>query len=193
MKVTNFKDHFLIAMPSLVGSCFAGTLTYICDHSIEHGAVGIVVNKPLKADLLSLLENVDSTVKAVNPDDVPVYFGGPVQVNQGFVLHRPIGNWSSTVFVTEEVGLTTSNDILLSLMSGDGTDKSISPRDYLVSVGYAGWSPGQLEEELRMNSWLSVNAESSIIFDLPHEKRLKAAMDTVGVSSLNLVSYSGNS
>ena len=141
---------------------------------------------------MSLLENVDSTVKAVNPDDVPVYFGGPVQVNQGFVLHRPIGNWSSTVFVTEEVGLTTSNDILLSLMSGDGTDKSISPQDYLVSVGYAGWSPGQLEEELRMNSWLSVNAESSIIFDLPYEKRLKAAMDTVGVSSLNLVSDSGN-
>ena len=191
MTATNLTDHFLIAMPSLVDSCFEGTLTYICDHSPGIGAMGIVVNKPLEASLSALLQNINISPKQKVMSSVPLYFGGPVEVDHGFVLHRPPGNWGSTIMVTAEVGLTTSTDILGALGSGKSSG-SLAQGDYLVSVGYAGWSPGQLENEISRNSWLSVKAEPKIIFDVPSEKRLKAAMDIIGVSPLNLSSDFGH-
>ncbi len=190
MTATNLSDHFLIAMPSLVDSCFEGTLTYICDHSPSSGAMGVVVNKPLEASLSALLQNIDVSQKKNLMGTVPLYFGGPVQVDHGFVLHRPPGNWGSTMAINKEVGLTTSTDILGALGSEESSG-SLAPGDYIVTVGYAGWSPGQLEDEICMNSWLSVRAEPAIIFDIPSDKRLKAAMELIGVSPLTLSSGFG--
>lgn len=190
MTATNLTDHFLIAMPSLVDSCFEGTLTYICDHSPSSGAMGVVVNKPLEASLSALLQNTDVSQKKTLMHTVPLYFGGPVQVDHGFVLHRPPGNWESTMEVNKEVGLTTSTDILRALGSEESRG-SMAPGDYIVTVGYAGWSPGQLEDEICMNSWLSVRARPAIMFDIPFDKRLKAAMELIGVSPLTLSSGFG--
>ena len=187
MTSTNLTNHFLIALPCLEGSCFEGSLTYICEHSVNKGAVGIVINKPLQASLVSLLENVDVDAKNSDISSLPVYFGGPVQADQGFVLHRPLGSWNSTSAVTADIGLTTSKDILTALGTNSIADQS-SLRDFIVSVGYAGWSPGQLEEEIVQNSWLSVKADPSIIFDTSYEKRFKAAVDSVGISMLDLAS-----
>ena len=187
MTSTNLTNHFLIALPCLQGSCFEGSLTYICEHSFTKGAVGIVINKPLQAPLVSLLENVDIVAKNSDISSLPIYFGGPVQVDQGFVLHRPLGSWDSTSAVTDDIGLTTSKDILTALATNSIADGS-SLHDFIVSVGYAGWSPGQLEDEIVQNSWLSVRADPDIIFDTSYEKRFKAAMDAIGISTLDLAS-----
>ncbi len=188
---TNLTDHFLIAMSGLNDSCFGGTLTYICEHSLENGAMGLVINKPLQASLFSLLQNVNINTENSKLNKVPVYFGGPVNVDHGFVLHRPNGQWESTVSVTTEVELTTSKDIL-NAFSSSNVSASFSPGDFLVSVGYAGWSAGQLEDEISQNSWLSVKADPKIIFEVSYEYRLKAAMDKIGVSSLSLASGFGH-
>ena len=134
-----------------------------------------------------MLDNVDLIARNSDISSLPVYFGGPVQVDQGFVLHRPLGSWNSTCVVTADIGLTTSKDILKALGTNGIADES-SLRDFIVSVGYAGWSPGQLEEEIVQNSWLSVKADPKIIFDTSHEKRFKAAMDSVGISMLDMAS-----
>jgi len=112
-------------------------------------------------------------------DDVlrltPVHFGGPVQIDRGFVLHRPLGNWQSTLAISDDLGLTTSKDVLEAVGRGDG------PRDVLVSLGYAGWSAGQLEHELSQNAWLTVEADADLLFSIPPERRLPAAMQLLGI------------
>jgi putative transcriptional regulator len=109
-----------------------------------------------------------------------VYFGGPVQVDRGFVLHRPAGSWQSTLSINREIGLTTSKDILEAVGEGRG------PAEILVSLGYAGWAPGQLEQELGQNAWLTVAAEPDLIFNLPAERRFAAAMDLLGIDLTRL-------
>lgn len=118
--------------------------------------------------------------------DLPVYFGGPVQLDRGFVLHRPVGLWQSTMQINPEVGLTSSRDILASMA------KDALPGDFLVSLGYAGWDAGQLEDELAQNSWLTVPAKPSILFELPPEERLPAAMQKLGISFSQLSDVAGH-
>ena len=109
-----------------------------------------------------------------------MYFGGPVQVDRGFVLHRPAGAWQSTLSINDDIGLTTSRDILQAVGEGKGPDQ------ILVSLGYAGWAPGQLEQELSQNAWLTVPADVDVIFNLPAERRFAAAMDLLGVDLARL-------
>lgn len=185
MTSVDLTQHFLIAMPAMVDPHFARTLTLVCEHN-ENGALGIVVNRPTDLNLHGLLEQVKIPPAGKGFKDMPVHFGGPVQVDRGFVLHQPLGTWQSTLAVGPELGLTTSKDILEAVARGDG------PGQILVTLGYAGWAPGQLEHELAQNAWLTVPARNDILFDLPAEERLPAAMQLLGVDYANLSDVAGH-
>jgi putative transcriptional regulator len=181
----NLTHHFLIAMPAMMDPHFANSLTYVCEHNPE-GALGIVVNKPIDMTLSTLFEQIDIPLGDHLLVDAPVHFGGPVQIDRGFVLHRPIGNWQSTLAVNDAVGLTTSKDVLEAAGRGEG------PKDMFVSLGYAGWSAGQLEMELAQNAWLTVEADPDVLFDLPAERRLSAAARLLGIDMSRLSDMAGH-
>ena len=188
MQNINLTDHFLIAMPSLEDSCFSRALIYIAEHN-EHGALGLIVNRPIEINLATLLEKISVPLApedSIRLGSQPVLFGGPVQTDRGFVLHRPVGQWQSTLMVNQEVGLTSSRDVLLSF-ARDG-----QPGEILVTLGYSGWGPGQIEQELAQNSWLSVAASPRILFTLPYEKRLSSAMQMLGVDLAHLSGMVGH-
>jgi putative transcriptional regulator len=185
MNSVDLTQHFLIAMPAMVDPHFAKSLTLVCEHN-ENGALGIVINRPTDMNLHGLLEQIKITPGVDAFRSVPVHYGGPVQVDRGFILHRPVGTWQSTLAVGPEIGLTTSKDILEAVARGEG------PEHMLVTLGYAGWAPGQLEHELAQNAWLTVLATSEILFDMPAEERLAAAMDVLGVDFANLSDVAGH-
>lgn len=184
MQTINLTSHFLIAMPAMSDPNFSRTLTFICEHN-ERGALGIVVNRPIEVTLASLFRQVEIAAPESPIADEPVFYGGPVQFDHGFVLHRPVGAWKSTLPVGE-IGLTTSRDILEAMSAGQG------PRQHLVALGYAGWAPGQIEDEIRRNGWLTVEANLDLIFDLPPEARYEAAMHSLGVNAANLSEEAGH-
>jgi len=185
MDTMNLTDHFLIAMPNMVDPNFSRTLTYVCEHNGQ-GALGLVVNRPIDMTLAALLAQVDIPHSAPTLQKLSIHFGGPVQLDRGFVLHEPVGEWQSTLAVNAQIGLTTSKDILVAVGNGDG------PGKLLVTLGYAGWAPGQLENELAQNAWLTVAARSDIIFDLPCEERLPAAMQLLGIDFASLSEQAGH-
>ena len=185
MSSINLTHHFLIAMPNMADPYFARTLTYICEHN-DQGALGLVVNRPIDMTLQALFERLQLTLKNGEFADCPVYFGGPVQTDRGFVLHAPAGDWHSTLRVRDAIGLTTSKDILEAVGRGEG------PRRMLVTLGYAGWSPGQIEHELSQNAWLTVEARDAILFDTPAEEKLPAAMELLGVDFARLQDEAGH-
>jgi putative transcriptional regulator len=171
-------------MPAMSDPNFSRTLTFICEHN-ERGALGIVVNRPIDVTLAALFRQVEIEVPHSPLADQPVFFGGPVQFDHGFVLHRPVGTWKSTLPVGE-IGLTTSRDILEAMASGEG------PPEQLVALGYAGWAPGQLEDEILRNGWLTVHADTDLIFNVPPEARYDAAMHALGVNAANLSEEAGH-
>jgi putative transcriptional regulator len=181
----DLTDHFLIAMPNMADPYFSRTLTFICEHT-EQGALGLVVNRPIDMTLAALFERLNLETGARGLTEIPVYFGGPVQTDRGFVLHAPVGKWSSTLPVFDRLGLTTSRDILEAVSRGAG------PARMLMALGYSGWAAGQLEHELQQNAWLTVAAQDSIIFDVPAEERLPAAMELLGVSYATLADEAGH-
>ncbi|HMW17321.1 MAG TPA: YqgE/AlgH family protein [Accumulibacter sp.] len=185
MPSINLTDHFLIAMPAMADPYFAKSLVYIAEHN-DRGALGVIVNRPTEMSLVTLLAQIEMPLEAKIFPELPVFFGGPVQTDRGFVLHRPIGDWQSTLVVNAEVGLTSSRDILQSLA------RSGQPADIVVTLGYAGWSAGQLEHELGQNAWLTVPATLGILFELPYQDRLTSAMELLGVSRLHLVDEAGH-
>ena len=185
MQSVNLTHHFLIAMPAMADPHFAKTLTYICEHN-EQGALGLVINRPIDMTLAMLLDQVSIPVAARECDSILVHFGGPVQTDRGFVLHGPVGNWQSTLSINSGIGLTTSRDILQAVARGEG------PRHMLVTLGYAGWAPGQLEQELAQNAWLTVAARDDVMFDLPPAQRLAAAMEMLGVDYATLSEHAGH-
>ena len=181
----DLTHHFLIAMPNMVDPYFAKSLTYICEHN-EQGALGVVVNRPIDLSLQALFERINLKLEPYELHDLPVYFGGPVQTDRGFVLHQPVGEWHSTLKVRDSLGLTTSKDILEAVGKGSG------PAKILVTLGYSGWAAGQLEHELGQNAWLTVEAGEQIIFDLPAEEKLPAAMELLGVDFASLSEDTGH-
>jgi putative transcriptional regulator len=181
----NLTHHFLIAMPAMADPNFARTLTYVCEHN-KDGALGIVVNKPIDMTLSALFEQINVPLADRALREAPVHFGGPVQVDRGFVLHRPLGNWQSTLAIGDDMGLTTSKDVLEAVGRGDG------PADVFVSLGYAGWEAGQLEAELSQNAWLTVEADAGVLFDVPPEQRLPAAMQLLGIDFARLSEGAGH-
>ena len=171
----DLRDHFLISMPQLADRNFVQTLTYICDHSAQ-GAMGLVINRPLELTLNEMLEHLDFTHDELPQGEMPIYAGGPVQVERGFVLHSPTAQqWTSSYAIHDRLSLTTSLDILQAIARGDG------PQRQLIALGYAGWGAGQLEREISENSWLSCPADLDIIFATQAEERLAAAASKLGV------------
>ena len=181
----NLTNHFLIAMPSMADPNFSRTLTYICEHNAD-GALGVVINRPTDMNLATLFDRLSLSLDAPEVGRSPVYYGGPVHPDRGFVLHNPAGDWQSSLAVNPGVGLTTSKDILEAVGQGNG------PAKLLVTLGYSGWGAGQLEDEIKQNAWLTVEARDAIIFDLPAEARLVAAMELLGVDYLNLSEQVGH-
>jgi putative transcriptional regulator len=185
----NLTDHFLIAMPSMLDPVFGGTVVYLCEHNDE-GALGVIINKPTDMTMDVLLDRLELTLEIdANPVSLaqkPVLFGGPVQVERGFVLHQPHGAYTSMMKVTDDVALTTSKDVLEAVAAGNG------PPRILVTLGCSGWSAGQLEEEIVRNGWLTVRADPAIIFDVPLEERFTAAMKLLGIDPLMLAGDAGH-
>ena len=159
----SLANHFLIAMPALSDPHFAKTVTYICQHGPE-GALGIIVNRPSELKVGDIMEQMNISIANAALASMPIYFGGPVQPERGFVLHEPMGRWDSTLEVSSRLSLTTSKDILEAIARDEG------PRKILIALGYAGWGSGQLEKEIVENSWLNAPAETSIIFEHPSAK-----------------------
>jgi len=184
-QANNLVNQFLIAMPTLADPNFSHTVTYICDHNTE-GAMGLVVNRPLDLDINELLSHLSISNTRENQGYIPIYQGGPVQTERGFVLHRDIGQWDASIVVSDDIALTMSQDIIEAIAHDEG------PKDYLISLGYAGWGAGQLEDELAANAWLSGPADPTIIFDVPIEQRWTASAQHLGVELKNLSSDVGH-
>lgn len=182
----NFTHQCLIAMPAMADPRFAHSLTYIIKHD-EEGAVGLVVNKPLELPLTKLLQELSSNLLVpLRHPDQKVLFGGPVNTQMGFVLHRERGNWSSTLQVAGDICVTSSRDILDAIAQGQGPD------DYVVALGYSGWSAGQLEEEIAQNAWLTCPADPDLLFTLPVDQRWEAGIHRLGIDPTFLASEAGH-
>lgn len=178
-QANNLVNQFLIAMPSLADPNFSQTVTYMCDHN-EDGAMGLVINRPLDLDIDELLSHLNITNSRQNQGYIPIYQGGPVQTERGFVLHREVGQWDASIVVNDDIALTMSQDIIAAIANDDG------PTDFLICLGYAGWGAGQLEGELAANAWLNGPADPAIIFDVPIEQRWTASAEHLGVELKNL-------
>ncbi len=187
----NFTNQFLIAMPGMVDGNFAGSVIYLCEHT-EKGALGLVINKPIDIKLKNLFEKVELPLTREDLADEPVYFGGPVQTERGFVLHERISgeagegtHYNSSLQIPGGLEMTTSKDVLEALSIGAG------PKKILVTLGYSGWGAGQLEDEMSRNGWINVGAEPAIIFDTPVAQRYDKALSLLGINTLMLSQESG--
>lgn len=180
------SNNFLIAMPGMDGSDFSKSVTYLCQHDQE-GALGLVVNKPHQSmtmgDIFKQLQ-----ISALTPDvaNIPLFQGGPVQQERGFVLHSPAGEWDSSMLINEQMALTTSKDILEAIAQDKGPDK------WIVALGYAGWAAGQLEQEIQQNSWLHGLADNDIIFEEAVALRWELAGHRIGVDLSLMSTESGH-
>lgn len=181
----NLTDQFLIAMPSLQDPNFARTVSYICQYN-EQGAMGIVINRPLDIQLSEVLTHMEIDAAGDACDEIPVFLGGPVQPDRGFVLHHPVGQWESTLCVSQQIAVTTSRDILQAIARREG------PEDVLVALGYAGWSAGQLENEILDNAWLFGPSGIDVLFKTDAEQRWNAAAAKLGVNIALLSSEAGH-
>ncbi len=173
-------NQFLIAMPGLEDPNFFHSVTYICEHNDE-GALGLVVNRPLDMQLGEILQHVQLNQAEPEARQIQVHLGGPVQQDRGFVLHEPLGEWDATLKVTDRIGITSSMDILQAIARNEGPERT------LITLGYAGWGAGQLEQEMAENAWLSGPAHPDILFDTPDEERWKTSAASLGID-LDLLS-----
>lgn len=195
----NLTHHFLIAMPGLLDAGFAKSVVYLCEHS-ERGALGLIINKPSEMDLKRLFDRVDLPLQRQDLAGAPVFQGGPVQTERGFVLHEAMlgvpskgdtpstdSVYASTMIIPGGLEMTTSRDVLEAISTGAG------PRRVLVSLGYSSWGEGQLESELADNTWLTVAADATVIFDTPIAQRYDQALKLLGVEAWMLSSEAGHS
>lgn len=191
---TNLTNHFLIAMPGLQDELFGRSVVYLCEHSAR-GALGLVINKPCEISLKGLFDKVDLPLSRTDLADAPVFYGGPVQTERGFVLHEatftdadkpaePV--YASTMTIPGGLEMTTSRDVLEAISTGAG------PRKVLVSLGYSAWGEGQLESELGENSWLTVPADTRLIFDTPVDQRYAQALQLLGLEAWMLSGEAGH-
>ena len=185
----NLSNQFLIAMPGMLDDSFAGSVVYLCEHS-EKGALGLVINKPIDINLKNLFDKVELNLEREELAAAAVFYGGPVQTERGFVLHDKRGDdaeqYSSTLSVPGGLDMTTSKDVLEDLANGTG------PARILVTLGYSGWSAGQLEDELGRNGWLTVDADPAVIFDTPVEQRYERALSLLGFDPRMLSQEAGH-
>ena len=180
----NLTDHFLIATPSLEDPFFGGSVVYMCRHDGD-GALGLVINKPSPIPMDAVFSAIDKPVPKQFRSSL-VMMGGPVQIDRGFVVHSPCGQWQSSIAVNADTALTTSRDIIERLAENDVVGKAI------LTIGCASWDAGQLERELEENSWLAVPADGNILFDLPFHERYRAALAKLGIEPVMLMREAGH-
>ena len=180
------QNNFLIAMPNLLDPSFQQSVTLICEHN-EEGALGIVINQPLEMKFVEILDHLHIAYDRRRVPDVPVLYGGPVQPDRGFVIHSEAGDWKSSLRLNSSLYITTSLDILEALAAGNCDDR------VFIVLGYAGWEAGQLEHEILQNAWLNSPTDSTVVFDIPVEKRWRAAAKLLGVDLNQLSQEVGHS
>jgi putative transcriptional regulator len=186
----NLTNQFLIAMPGMADDNFSRSVVYLCEHT-SNGALGLVINKPIDIKLKNLFEKVELSLDREELAELPVFFGGPVQTERGFVLHDKLGAddspYNSTLSIPGGgLEMTTSKDVLEALAHGTG------PKRILVTLGYSGWSAGQLEDELGRNGWLTVDADPAVIFDTPIDERYDRALALLGFDPRMLSQEAGH-
>ena len=184
-KATYFNNQFIIAMPGLTDPNFFHSVTYLCQHN-EVGALGIVINRLAEMKLGEIFKQMDIRVTSPVASEVAVFSGGPVQKDRGFVLHTAGGRWDTSMDVSESVSLTTSRDVIEAIAAGKG------PEQYLVALGYAGWSEGQLEQEILANAWLNTPYSKNVLFDTPIKMRWQKAGEQIGVDINQLTTQAGH-
>ncbi len=178
-------NHFLIAMPTLADETFYRAVIYLCEHTQE-GATGIIINQPLDLSLGDVFDRMAISAEDNNINDLPVLLGGPLHPERGFVLHQDQQQWRSTFVIDNSIAITTSRDVLESMAAGQHHPHT------LVTLGYAGWTAGQLETELAQNFWLSVPANSEILFNTPFSQRWKAAAALLGIDINTISNFTGH-
>ena len=187
----SLNNQFLIAMPGLNDPNFYQSVSYICEHN-EEGAMGVVINRLTELTFADLCDQLDIEITDNDVAEYPIFHGGPVEVERGFILHTPIGDWESTLPVTKDIGLTMSQDIIQAIAEGYDSDNT-PPEHFIITLGYAGWSEDQLEDEIAENVWLNVPATKDILFNTPVEQRWNAAAASLGINLQQLSTDIGHS
>lgn len=182
---SSLKNQFLVAMPGLEDDNFNHTVSLLCEHN-DKGAIGLVINRPTDLTLVAMLDQMGLKHEAPDANDHVVFWGGPVQPERGFVLHRGPGGWDSCMPIAEDLYITTSRDVLAAIGEGRG------PKDFLVTLGYAGWSAGQLENEILQNAWLNTPVDSALLFHTPARNRWQSATRLIGLDVTHLGSGAGH-
>jgi putative transcriptional regulator len=180
----SLKNQFLVAMPSLDDENFSHTVSLLCEHS-DSGAIGLVINRPTELLLVDMMEQMGLAHERIDADAI-VFWGGPVQPERGFVIHREPGGWESCMALDNGVYVTTSRDVLRAIGQGEGPD------EYVVVLGYAGWGAGQLESEILHNAWLNAPVDEQILFRTPVPQRWAAATKLLGVDVTQLSGEAGH-
>lgn len=182
---TYLNNQYIVAMPNLADPNFFHTVTYVCQHNDE-GALGIVINRLAGMKLGEIFRQMDIRVTSPAAAETSVFAGGPVQQDRGFVVHTAGGRWDATMAVSDSISLTTSRDVIEAIAIGEG------PEQFLVALGYAGWSGGQLEQEIRDNAWLNTPFTKRILFETPINMRWTSAADQIGINIKQLTSPAGH-
>jgi putative transcriptional regulator len=182
---TYLANQFIIAMPGLADPDFSHTVSFLCQHN-QDGALGIVINRSTDMKLEDIFKQMHIPFTSLKAAEAPIFVGGPVQQERGFVLHTPGGDWHATLPISDTLSLTTSRDVLEAIAVGEG------PKHYLVALGYAGWSEGQLEKEMIANAWLNTPYGQEILFDTPVSQRWSAAAERIGIDINKLTTLAGH-
>ena len=182
---TSLANHLLIAMPSLVDPHFSKAVVYVCEHHVQ-GTFGLIINKPMQFPLGLVFDQLQIEPVHVESNHLPLMFGGPLQRERGFVIHRPMGEWRSSLSLQDDVTITTSNDIIRAIAQDTG------PKDVLVTMGYAAWTGEQLDKEIMDNIWLVCPYTPELLYDVPFDERWEYAGLTIGVKMNQLSSSSGH-
>lgn len=183
--INTLANHLLIAMPSLSDPNFERAVIYVCEHH-EKGSVGLIINRPMRFPLSIVFEQLAIAPIRVELNKLPLLYGGPVQPERGFVIHKQMGGWRSSLLLQDEVTVTTSNDIIRAIA------QDIGPKDALVTLGYSAWTEQQLEKEVVENYWLVCPYKPEILYDVPFSDRWEYAGSTIGVKMTQLSASSGH-
>ncbi len=178
-------NQLLIAMPGMADPNFSDTVTFICEHNHD-GALGLVINRPMDINLGAILSHMSLAASTEGIAGLPVYLGGPVQTERGFVLHTQGTVWESSLKVSSDFAVTSSRDILAAIADGKGPSKA------LIALGYAGWGAGQLEREIKENTWLHAPPDARVLFDTPVQQRWAAATALLGIDPSRLSGTAGH-
>jgi putative transcriptional regulator len=183
--IDSMANHLLVAMPSIHDPDFERSVIYLCENHND-GSVGLIINRPMQFPMSLVFEQLQIEPIRLEQNRLPLLFGGPVQQERGFVIHKQVGGWRSSLFLQDEVTITTSNDIIRAIAQDEG------PKDLLVALGYSSWMPKQLEEEVMKNCWLVCPYKSEILYEVPFGKRWEYAVSSLGIKLSQLISDAGH-